>query len=42
MHAFFAREFHTRSGELSDDELDAAMELVASKYSSPAWINRLP
>jgi lipoate-protein ligase A len=42
LHAYFAREFHTRESLLSDDELDAAMELVASKYSSPAWINRLP
>jgi lipoate-protein ligase A len=42
MHASFAREFHTRSSELSGDELDAAMNLVASKYSTPAWINRLP
>jgi lipoate-protein ligase A len=41
LHAHFAREFHTRSSELTDDELDAAMNLVASKYSSPAWINRL-
>jgi lipoate-protein ligase A len=42
LHAYFAREFHTRNSELTDDELDAAMKLVASKYSSPAWINRLP
>ncbi len=42
LHAYFAREFHTRSSDLSDDELHAAQELVASKYSTPAWINRLP
>lgn len=42
LHAYFAREFHTRSSKLSEDELDAAMGLVASKYSTPAWVNRLP
>ena len=41
LHAHFAREFHTRESRLSGDELDAAMQLVASKYSTPAWINRL-
>jgi lipoate-protein ligase A len=41
LHAFFAREFHTHESLLSDDEIDAAVELVASKYSTPAWINRL-
>jgi lipoate-protein ligase A len=42
MHAFFAREFHTRESELTGGELDAALGLVATKYSTPAWINRLP
>jgi lipoate-protein ligase A len=42
LHEYFAREFHARSTKLSDDELDAALSLVASKYSTPAWINRLP
>jgi lipoate-protein ligase A len=42
LHAYFAREFHTRKSELSENELDAAMKLVASKYSTPEWINRLP
>ena len=42
LHAYFAREFHTGSSELADDELDAALGLVASKYSTQAWINRLP
>jgi lipoate-protein ligase A len=42
MHESFAREFHTRSSELSGDELEAALSLVASKYSTPAWIDRLP
>jgi lipoate-protein ligase A len=42
MHAFFAREFHTRETELTGGELDAALSLVATKYSTPAWINRLP
>jgi lipoate-protein ligase A len=42
MHAFFAREFHTRESELTAAELDAALSLVATKYSTPEWINRLP
>jgi lipoate-protein ligase A len=42
MHNHFAREFHTRESELSHEEIEAARSLVASKYSTPAWINRLP
>ena len=42
MQNHFAREFHTRESELSLEEIEAARSLVASKYSTPAWINRLP
>jgi lipoate-protein ligase A len=42
MHDYFAREFHTRPSQVSHDEHEAASSLVASKYSTPAWINRLP
>jgi len=42
MHDHFAREFHTHASHLSEDELEAASRLVASKYSTPEWINRLP
>jgi lipoate-protein ligase A len=38
----FAREFHVLRGEISPAELDAAHRLVATKYATPAWVNRLP
>jgi len=38
----FAREFNVRNSEISAAELDAAHHLVATKYSTPAWVNRLP
>lgn len=42
LHGYFRREFEAREGAISDDELEAARALVSSKYSTPAWINRLP
>lgn len=42
LHDHFAREFHTHPSEVSQGELEAASGLVASKYSTPAWVNRLP
>jgi lipoate-protein ligase A len=38
----FAQEFHVRQSQVSAAELDAAHRLVATKYSTPAWVNRLP
>lgn len=38
----FAGEFHTHEAEASAEELAAADRLVASKYSTPDWVNRLP
>lgn len=38
----FAGEFSAHASELSDDELDAARRLVAEKYGTAAWVNRLP
>ena len=38
----FAGDFDTRASELSADEVDTAGALVASKYGTPAWVNRLP
>jgi lipoate---protein ligase len=38
----FASEFRTHVGRPSTDELEAGRRLVESKYSTPAWINRLP
>jgi lipoate-protein ligase A len=42
LHEYFKREFRTHDGVISDDELEAAHGLVSSKYSTPAWIKRLP
>lgn len=39
---YFVREFRGSETEVSGDELDRALRLVASKYATPAWINRLP
>ena len=38
----FGDEFSATTGELSSEELKAADELVAAKYATPEWINRLP
>jgi lipoate-protein ligase A len=42
LERFFAEEFGTREGTLSQEELDAAQKLVAEKYGTSAWVNRLP
>jgi len=42
LERFFAEEFTTHASELADDELAAARVLVAEKYGTPAWVNRLP
>jgi hypothetical protein len=42
MERSFAAEFHAHASELSREELEAAGELVSSKYATPGWINRLP
>jgi lipoate---protein ligase len=38
----FGDEFSDRTSELSAEELHAAEELVAAKYATPEWVNRLP
>jgi lipoate-protein ligase A len=38
----FNGDFQTRPSSISSDELAAAYELVASKYSTESWLNRLP
>ncbi|MEA2657338.1 MAG: hypothetical protein QOI23_2703, partial [Chloroflexota bacterium] len=38
----FAQEFSVHASALSDDEVEAARVLVAAKYGTPAWVNRLP
>lgn len=42
LERYFLDEFTARPGEVSPDELDAARQLVTTKYSTAAWINRLP
>lgn len=38
----FAVRFRTRASRAQPDELEAALHLVSTKYSTPAWVNRLP
>jgi len=42
MCAHFMREFDASEGALTPDEIATAELLVASKYATPGWINRLP
>jgi len=42
LHEYFMRTFDARDSAPAKDELDAASRLVESKYSTQAWINRLP
>jgi lipoate-protein ligase A len=42
MERSFTAEFDARASELSQAELDAAIELAKTKYATPGWINRLP
>jgi len=38
----FASRFRARPGDVKPEEMQAALRLVATKYSTPAWVNRLP
>jgi lipoate-protein ligase A len=42
MERSFTAEFNARVSDLSQAELDAAIELAKTKYATPGWINRLP
>jgi lipoate-protein ligase A len=42
MEASFSSEFDAREGELSGEEVAGAEELVETKYSTAAWIDRIP
>lgn len=42
MAGSFASDFHARGGEVASDELEAAHDLVRTKYATTGWINRLP
>jgi lipoate-protein ligase A len=42
LERYFARLFHVQQREVSAAEVEAAQRLVATKYSTPAWVNRLP
>ena len=39
---YFTRTFDARESSLTSEELDRAERLVESKYSTAAWVNRLP
>jgi len=42
MASSFTAEFHALDSEVSREELDAARELVRTKYATSGWVNRLP
>ncbi len=42
LQEYFSNELRTHSSHVAPAELEAAHHLVATKYSTPAWINRLP
>ena len=42
MRAHFLEFFDSVASELSEREVSGAQRLVAAKYGTPAWINRLP
>ena len=42
LERFFASSFRVEPGALARDEVADAERLVATKYATPAWINRLP
>jgi lipoate-protein ligase A len=39
---WFSKEFRIQQSAVATAELDAARQLVATKYGTPAWVNRLP
>jgi lipoate-protein ligase A len=42
MERSFTAEFHARVSDLSQAELDAAIDLAKTKYATQGWIHRLP
>jgi lipoate-protein ligase A len=42
LERYFNEEFNATPSEVSAQELVAAGDLVATKYSTPSWVNRLP
>src|ERR1700694_2207634 len=42
LERYFTREFRNHPSELTPEEVVEANHLVATKYATPAWINRLP
>jgi lipoate---protein ligase len=42
MERYFSNEFRARRSQASPAELEAANRLVATKYATPEWVNRLP
>jgi lipoate-protein ligase A len=42
MQLSFAADFNARDSDVTGEEMAAAQELVATKYGTAGWINRLP
>ncbi|GAC1474435.1 MAG: biotin/lipoate A/B protein ligase family protein [Candidatus Dormibacteraceae bacterium] len=42
LERYFSREFQVHQSAASEAELETAHRLAATKYSTPAWVNRLP
>lgn len=42
LELYFSNEFSAHPSHLTAAELDAARHLVATKYATPAWVDRLP
>jgi lipoate-protein ligase A len=42
LERYFSDEFNSTESEVSAPELSAAGDLVATKYSTPGWVQRLP
>lgn len=42
LEEYFSSGLPSHPGRVTQEELEAARQLVATKYSTPAWINRLP
>jgi lipoate---protein ligase len=42
MERYFSKEFRAHRSQASPAELEAANQLVTTKYATPTWVNRLP
>ena len=42
LEGYFSKAFRVHASGVTPEELEAGYHLVSTKYSTPAWINRLP